>query len=309
MRIPREPSAAALGERAFDLVVAAAADSAYAWPAVLTLLSTARRSTARIVSLLVGDRLEEPFVSQAREVFDFFGLAFEYVDADLSEFGALPLGGHFSRAIYGRLLVVDAATRLAPMTLYLDSDVLAVRDIAPLAGVRLDTDHVVAAVQARGIPTCGSVGGIADWKQRGFDPAAPYFNSGVLLIDNDGWTHREISAHVLAYLRGAPLDTMFGDQAALNAVLMDRWKRLPWWWNYQVVRTPAVRLGNLAVSRHGAFSLAKVRMLHYFQSIKPWDSRYPPGYLRDVYRSEWVRLLPVPLSKGQRYHEWLRRRY
>lgn len=299
----------ALPKRPFDLVVATAADAAYAWPATLTLLSAASRSTARVVCLLVGDQLEEQFVTCVREIFAGAGVPFEHVGADLHEFGALPLGAHFSRAIYGRLIVVDVAERLATRTLYLDSDVLVVKDIAPLARVALGGRSVVAAVRARGIPTCGSVGGIVDWRERGLDPTAPFFNSGVLLIDNDEWTAHEVSPRALAYLRRSSRGVMFGDQTALNAVLIDQWLELPWWWNYQVVRTPAVRIGRVVVSRRGSFSLAKAHILHYFASVKPWDAQYPPGYLRDLYRREWTRLLGVTLPPAQRFPEWLRRRY
>ena len=233
----------------------------------------------------------------------------EHVDADLDELHSLPTGSHFSRATYGRLRVVGAASRLARRTLYLDADAVAIGDVAPLTAIALGDGNVIAAVRDRAIPTCSSPSGISDWAERGVDRDAPFFNAGVLLIDNEAWTRDDISSRVIDHLKAAPDAATFADQGTLNAVLHDRWLELPWIWNHQIQRSPAVRIGRLAVSRRSCVSLGKARIMHYFQSVKPWDARYPPGALTVLYRRQWASLLPVPEPPRRTYWQWLRKRY
>ena len=191
-------------DRPFDLAIAAAADPDYAWPAVLALLSAGIRSTASVVCLLVGDGLLGSFVTASQEAFARFGIRCDHVPVDLREFDGLPLGSHFSRATYGRLRVAEAARPLAPRTLYLDADTLVVGDISPLAALKLGATYVAAAVRARGIPTCSSPGGITDWETSGVEATTPFFNAGVLLIENDAWARQGVTDQVIESLNRAP---------------------------------------------------------------------------------------------------------
>ena len=290
-------------------MVATAADATYFWPSVLALISAGARSTTSTICLLVGDRIRADLVTAAYGAFARSAVPFEYVDADLAEFSSLPLGYWYSRAAYGRLAVPEAGRRFAPRTLYLDADTLAIGDIATLTEIDFGQTHVAAAVRSATIPTCGFPGGISDWEERGLDPTAPFFNSGVLLIDNDRWTSRDVSAQIIADLRRNPQAATFADQGTLNAVLRDQWIELPRQWNYEVFRRPAVRVGPLVVSRRSVFSYSKTKVLHYFMDLKPWDARYPPGFFSAVYRRNWEQFLPTPAPRVDGYRAWLRRRY
>jgi lipopolysaccharide biosynthesis glycosyltransferase len=271
-------------------------------------MSAAARCTTSTICLLIGDQLQQEFVAAAEDAFARLSIPFEYVEADFGDFGSLPLGFHLSRAAYGRLHVPSTARRFASRTLYLDADTLVIGDIAALAETDFGKAAVVAAVRSRLHPTV-RLGGIDDWEQRGLDPTAPFFNSGVLLIDNDAWTRRDISAQVVADLRRRPETASFADQGALNSVLYDQWSELPWYWNHEIVRTPAVRVGPFVVSRRSYLAYREVRILHYLADLKPWDARYPPGYLSTVYRRNWEHFLPVPAPHFQSYRQWLRKRY
>jgi lipopolysaccharide biosynthesis glycosyltransferase len=297
------------GDRRFAMVVAASADESYAWPAALSLLSAAAHSNMPVICVLVGDQLDADLASAVRDAFDRCAIPFRYVDARLDDLGSLPTGFHFSRATYGRLRVVDASGPLAPRTLYLDADTLTIGDISRLAHLPLKAGDVIAAVRASGIPTVASSDGVADWKERRLDPDAPFFNAGVLLIDNEEWLRDDISNQVVEQLAAAPGAATFADQGTLNAVLHGRWTELPLAWNYQVTRTPALRVGPFAFSRRYRLDLRTTRILHFFQSIKPWDRRYPPGALTDLYREAWDQLLPVPVPPGRTYREWIGERY
>jgi lipopolysaccharide biosynthesis glycosyltransferase len=282
----------AQADRPFDLVIATAADVRYAWPGVLALLSAAVRTDANALYLLFGDDLDDEFVAAARKAFDRHSVLFEYVHGDFSPYASLPQGYHFTRAAYGRLGIPAIATEFGRRMLYLDADTLVLRDVAPLGGVDLSDGQVVGAVQSRGIPTLGSPGGVLDWSRRGLDRNAPFFNSGVLLIDNDRWLANDVSARVVAELERMPDTATYADQGTLNALLADRWTRLPWFWNYEAVRTTRRRVGPIAVGRWSSRRMRRAGIVHYFADVKPWAHAYPPGHLRSLYREHWATLLP-----------------
>lgn len=295
-------------KRPFDLVVAAAADESYAWPAALALISAAARTSVSTMCILLGDRLSGELSAAIQDAFGRLAIPFDYVEADFGEFSSFPTGFYLSRATYGRLCIAETGRRFASRTLYLDSDTLVVGDVAPLAQVNLG-DHLIAAVRSWEHATVSSPGCVVDWEERGFDPAAHFFNAGVLLIDNDAWLREDVSSRVGAAIRRRPETVTFADQGTLNAILYDRWVELPWHWNHQILRTPTVRIGPWVVSRYFGFSLGKVRVLHYLTDVKPWHPSYPPGYFGTIYRRYWARYLPVPAPPGQTYRKWLRARY
>ena len=295
--------------RPYDIVVATATDAKYSWPAVLTLLSAGARSTASTLCLLFGDRLEADFITSAEDAFSRSGIPFKYVEADFTSFSSLPQRFHFTRAAYGRLCVPEVARRFAPLTLYLDADTLVMCDIAPLARLGLGTKHVAAAVRDRWRLTVSSPNGVIDWEERGFEPTAPFFNSGVLVIHNDSWIREDISSDVVTELSERPENATFADQGALNIVLHDQWVELPRSWNYQVAPTPAVRIGPIVVSRRSWFAPGSVRVLHYLAGVKPWDVHYPPGYPRSLYRQTWANSLSSAIPPADGYWQWARRRY
>jgi len=298
-----------LRRRPYDVVVAVATDANYAWPAVLTLLSAGARSTASTLCLLFGDQLEADFITSAEDAFSRIGIPFEYVDADFTNFSSLPQRFHFTRAAYGRLCVPDVARRFAPLTLYLDADTLVMSDIAPLAELDLGEKHVAAAVRDRWRLTVSSPNGVIDWAQRGFEPTAPFFNSGVLLIHNDAWIREDVSSRVVAELRDRPGNATFADQGALNTVLHDQWIELPRSWNFQVAPTPSMRIGPIVLTRRSWFMPGSVRVLHYLAGVKPWDAHYPPGYPRSLYRQTWANFFSSAIPPADGYWQWVSSRY
>jgi lipopolysaccharide biosynthesis glycosyltransferase len=285
------------------IVLASVADERYAWPATLALLSAAAHSGAARC-LLVGDRLA-PDTSQAiSDTFSRAGVAAEIVESDLKSFESLPAGFHFSRATYGRLLVPELAARLAERTLYLDADTLTVGDLAAAAQLPLG-DHIAAAVPSG---TVSAPGAVADWRELGLSQDAPFFNSGVMLIDNGRWLAAGVAAGVSEKLKHHPGTSTFADQGTLNSVLAGQWAPLDHSWNRTVRRGPSIRLGPLLIASRSLVWLRRVRVLHYFQSVKPWQRAYPPGALRDLYADAWSRSLPTPLPTGLSVREWLKSR-
>lgn len=118
--------------------------------------------------------------------------------------------------------------------IYLDADTLVLGDLLPLWETDL-AGNTVAAVRDYIPRMCEAV---ANWEELQLNPDAPYFNSGVLLIDLVAWRAAEVSQRVLIICEKHS-DQLLAqqkwpqyDQYGLNVTLTGRWKELERVWNY-----------------------------------------------------------------------------
>jgi lipopolysaccharide biosynthesis glycosyltransferase len=182
-----------------------------------------------------------------------------------------PYGGK-STAAYRRVFL-DALYPELDRILYLDADVMACRDLAPLWEGDLE-----------GLP----LGAVRDpwWMvkpERAALFAGGYFNSGVLLIDLRAWREQKLAQRVADYVRawksggragldGDPeaLTGIWGFQTEMNAALAGRWKALPAEWNASLFH----------FSKRLAPSDALMRarddpgVVHFMGHEKPWDDTF-----------------------------------
>jgi lipopolysaccharide biosynthesis glycosyltransferase len=118
--------------------------------------------------------------------------------------------------------------------IYLDVDTLVLENLLPLWTLDLD-GKTVAAVQDS-IPCVSEA--IGNWKELNLDPYAPYFNSGVLLIDLESWRAKGISQQALSLCQRYSQHLLAQqkwpqyDQYGLNVALHKNWKELEKAWNY-----------------------------------------------------------------------------
>lgn len=140
-----------------------------------------------------------------------------------------PVVGRYPSITWTRVLVEDVVSPEVEKVLYLDADVLVRRSLDPLLSISL-RPSVAAAVIDPAFPTHGARG--ADYARAlGVPPGTPYFNSGVLLIDVEGWSRHGVGEKVSAVVRRRSVPLDFVDQDALNAVLLGRWRELDPKWN------------------------------------------------------------------------------
>lgn len=137
---------------------------------------------------------------------------------------------HLSEAAYLRYL--------APMVLadddrcvYLDGDVVVRHDPRPLHDIDLQ-GRTVGAVRSRVAPFAASPGGIMRWFEIGIAGTAPYFNSGVLVIDLAKWRARTVTERLTKFLAVHGSSTWIADQEALNVAVVGDWLELDRSWNY-----------------------------------------------------------------------------
>ncbi|ONK15803.1 glycosyltransferase family 8 protein [Streptomyces sp. MP131-18] len=163
----------------------------------------------------------------------------------------------FGRLALARLLPADV-TRVV----YLDADLLILGDLSELSRHDL-AGATLAAVREASDPFCWSLNGLEHVFDLGLDPAAPYFNAGILVMDLPAFRATGVEERCLAYLARHRPARM--DQDALNAVCRGRIGELPVKWNVEkyFFTSEERRLRYRAL-------LAQARILHYVGHKKPW---------------------------------------
>lgn len=141
------------------------------------------------------------------------------------------VGARIGFAAYLRVFMPQIWTADYDRLLYLDGDIFFQRgDIAALLGADLHGAPIGAVLDtkqwhkphrpARDITALGL-------------PSAPYFNSGVLLIDVAQFNADQVGSQITALIAARGHDLQWHDQTALNAVLGGNWAQMPVQWNYQ----------------------------------------------------------------------------
>ena len=279
-------------------VLVSAADDAYALPAALALLSAASSSPGRPPCLLLGVGLSGRIVEAVERAFDRAGVALTVRPApELPNDASLPAG--LPAAACARLALPAVAGDLAARSLYLDADTLTTAPVDELLATSLG-GLPFAAVPDSAIPSVSHRLGVKGWERLGIPPDAPFFNSGVLLVDNQRWRDEGIAERTFERLREG--ETAAWEQGALNAAAPGRWLALDARWNLQVRNAFELTLVGWSLARGGLRQPPAPGILHFTGRSKPWQAAYPPNAARSDYLRAWRRLLAgvdEPRTRGR----------
>lgn len=206
------------------------------------------------------------------------------IEAENSRWPELTLG-RFGPAAMLRLGMHNWLPSSCQKIIYLDCDLVVLDDIANL--LLFDT---------QGAPIA-SVANLQGNQQRRMGLGYQhYFNSGVLLVDLEGWKARNVLDRVEQILKQHDYTLSYPDQDALNLIFQD-WFRLPMRWNMQPYAYPAVekKVAHYADwQKELEHAIREPAIIHFIGARKPWhaDSRHPLAYLYQHYLS----LTPWPPS-------------
>lgn len=157
---------------------------------------------------------------------------------------------HISRAAYARFLIPEILPSSISRVLYLDSDIVVLKDIAELYDQ--DLGHfplgAVTDVMAGEILRIYFYPGLSG-----------YFNSGVLLLNLDYWRRENIKRKAWDFMRQHLKDIIRPDQDILNCLFMNNWKALDGRFNVDLKR-----------KSFRALPEPDTVVLHYSDKIKPW---------------------------------------
>lgn len=198
-----------------------------------------------------------------------FGVQVHFYDLDASPLFSdialrMPENKRLSNIVYARLIIDRILPQDVARVLYLDCDMLVRDAIENLIEIDM-LGFPIAAVR----DTAGaSITSGRDVKQNRdiFDPADPYFNAGMLLIDVAQWRAADIIGRMEQALKDGVMARIYYDQDFLNLVFNRNWLQLPWRWN-------------TIDARHVHEGLDPA-ILHYTGENKPWGVL--SGMLRSV---------------------------
>ena len=274
------------------IAVACAGNAAYALPMTVMLtslvcnLKSGRDVDLYIIESDIPAELQQKMETSIRQnKTGDYRLGIHWIKLNRALLQDLPVAGHVGHITleaYARLLVPDVLPADCPRVVYLDCDLVVLKDIAGLYDA-LDDKHTVAAVANVFLPyvssfffyTTDTV--VFNHVELGIPPLTRYLQSGVMVINLAPWRNGNITARVIEYLEKYKDKLYFHDQGALNAILWDQWQRLDQRWNQTTTvlvphhwRTPAYTQAERRRTRDDPF------IVHYTGRDKPWH----PGFRR-----------------------------
>jgi lipopolysaccharide biosynthesis glycosyltransferase len=184
---------------------------------------------------------------------------------------------HVPIASVARFFLLDALPRTYERILYLDGDVWPSADLGALLAMDIPSGMIAAAEDT--LYYCrNDLGDHGDAARAyfgaiGIDPAAGYFNAGVLVADT--LSLQEIFRDAFAYFMKNTSACRYHDQSALNATTVGRRVRLSPKWNFLT-----------AYRDWGIAPASDAKLMHFAGGFKPWTtpSPYYPGVF-ELYRT------------------------
>ncbi|MEI7895626.1 MAG: glycosyltransferase family 8 protein [bacterium] len=137
----------------------------------------------------------------------------------------------YPKNIHTRIFIPHFIPERFEKIIYLDVDMILMRDISDLWNIDLG-EHMLAAVMDPRLKVfSNSWGGILNYKELGFAPDTKYFNTGMLVINNKKWREEGIAEKVVKCISDNEKFANYPDQYGLNIVMANRWIELDPRWN------------------------------------------------------------------------------
>ena len=262
--------------------------------AMYSALANLRRSVRPAIYVL-DNGLSETSRARVRKLVDAARRSNElrWIRIPTERLGPVTDDCHFTPASYSRLLIPELVPGHVRRAVYLDADVLVMRDLSPLFSVELG-GALVGAV--RDYFTGSTVDEQSGVRER--THPRPYFNAGLLVIDVAGWRGTGLAEQAMRYARTGNEPLRWADQDALNAVV-ESWHELDYRWNVQqrptslfaadFVRTYTPTEERIYRERWNLYRAAAV--LHFIGRTKPWsytcNTAGTTAWVRTLMRSGW----------------------
>jgi lipopolysaccharide biosynthesis glycosyltransferase len=169
---------------------------------------------------------------------------------------------HINRATLFRLGLEKLAAADTKRVLYLDSDVIVLRDLRELWKLDLAGSPIAAVADPDVDPEV--------FRQKWVLPVSKigYFNAGVLFIDLERVRAERLFTAAIEFVE--EMQPGLSDQDGLNYVLWGRWYPLHLSWNVQ--RKVAFEAVAVDAPSHIRDSLRHLAIVHYSGDQKPWLS-------------------------------------
>jgi lipopolysaccharide biosynthesis glycosyltransferase len=189
----------------------------------------------------------------------------------------LRISHHVTKETYFRLLIENMLFAYNKV-IYLDADMVVLRDISDLWNIPFNNSWLLAAPEvSKEGSFAGSKSGIASYREVGMSPSAPIFNAGVMVIDLKKWRENNVSQRVIDYLFRYKNTVRWWDQEGLNVILVNKWTPLQHQWNVLNGLFRDYKQWNESRFSRCEYELMANApyIIHYNTNIKPWHKDYP----------------------------------
>lgn len=226
-----------------------------------------------------------------------------WIKPDTGALGGVPVFGHAGLATYYRLLIPSLMGPDVAKVLYLDVDMVVLRDIGQLWRVPMENRPLMAVRQ--GTETLGS---LAFAGELGLDPKLPYANAGVLVMNLAAWRSGKTAERVIDVLVRFRKGIRFWDQDGINAILAGQWGELDPAWNV-TVDCFVPDGGTVPVEQMPARLKERAAIVHYASACKPWayyvDHPAKELFYEYLTQTSWAGWRPRPPIKAlMSRHYW-----
>lgn len=134
------------------------------------------------------------------------------------------------KSIYARLFIHRVVPVSVKKIIYLDSDMLLIKDISKLWHMPMG-DYVIGAVQDKMKVVSSAWGAIKNYRVLGLAPDTKYFNAGLLLINLEKWRLMNAAGSIMDIINDNIDYVTFTDQYGLNVLFVNNWLELEAHWN------------------------------------------------------------------------------
>ncbi|MCD0490211.1 glycosyltransferase family 8 protein [Pedobacter sp. MC2016-14] len=143
----------------------------------------------------------------------------------------LPLDNStFPLNVYMRLFIPLFLPKEVKKAIFLDVDMILCTDISELWNIDLGS-YPIAAVRDRSEIISNEWGGITNYKELGLHPDLPYFNAGMMVLNNEIWRENGITQKIIECITTNVKYANFPDQYGLNVILAGQFYELDFRWN------------------------------------------------------------------------------
>lgn len=211
---------------------------------------------------------------------------------------------YITKATYYRLFIADFLPSSVQKVIYLDGDVVNVRQLDELWGLDI-SDYAIGAVTDMSENA-------QDFNRLGYDRSNGYFNAGVLLLNVEYWRKHQLKETFLDLITNHPERIVLHDQDVLNIILHDQKYNLPMKYN--------VQNGFLCKREYSTFgehyddyeadlydAITNPVIIHFTDNKKPWfvEDCNPLGYLWFKYykQTEW-KYMPLGHCNKSKIRYW-----
>lgn len=246
--------------KGFDKInICFAIDDKYAEHCSVTIVSILKNSSRLFHFFILNSGLSIENKQKIERLKNIINFNVTFIEVNLNHFENcyLPPVSHFSLANYYRLKVASLLPHLDKV-IYLDSDIIANRDLNELWDISLE-DYYVGA--------CKAMTYESNSERLGLSKGAPYINSGVLVLNLKKIRKNKVEDKFFDIIKKEPEIMQNADQDVINLVLLeasDGIKQLQQNWNTEV-RT------DMPFTKEYLPIVYEPYLIHFITGDKPWN--------------------------------------